>query len=351
MVKQEHYNGSELLLQKDINNQNPEVIVATGNRISGKSYFFKEYMLNGALKENHNFMMFSRKKTEVDAVCESFFADICQDYKVSDTFTYQKFNGGLYTQLYFNNKKVGYCTYINGADAIKRISPMFYDVDRMYFDEMISESGEYLENEVTKIISIHTSIARGGKSGKKVRYVPFIFVGNSCTALNPYFSALGVDVRKIHKDIKYYKGDGFVIGFDRNKYAAKELRESGFGRAFAKSSYLQGSIDNSMYLDTNEFILKNIPSGSKYILSIVGKERFIGVYQTRDKLLVFSDKFQANFKIRCTLDNGYQTPGVPHITATPFYPVVRNMVLNGQTFFSDIEIRKNVLDAIGRSLV
>lgn len=347
----EFYNGNNLLNMLDINNDLPEVYMCVGNRTAGKTFFFKEYILNEALCKNKLFCILCRKKPEVQGICDAFFTDIAQHYKINDHMTSKSFNGGLYHELYFNNLKVGYATYLNGSEAIKKISPLFYQVENMYFDEAISETYDYIEKEITKLISLHISIARGGKSGKRVRRVPLILNGNSSTAINPYFKAFHVDINKINKNTKFYKGDGYVIQFERNKKAASELKESAFARAFSKSTYLQGSIDNTMFMDTQAFIFKKMPPKTKYILSIMGKEIFIGVYMSPDGLIYFSRNCNVNFKFKCTLDKGYQTPEIPHITATIFYQRIRDFTLKGKTLFSDIELRKIVLDGIGQSML
>lgn len=347
----EYYDGTELLNKLDLFGNKPEVIACTGNRTAGKTYFFKTWVLKKCLKYKVCFMLLCRKKTEVDAVCESFHTDIENEFPQGAIFSYKKFNGGLYNEIYVNNVKIGYCTFLNGVESIKRIATIFYDVVYMLFDEFISETCMYLEKEVTKLISLHISIARGGKDGKRVRFVLLLLIGNSATAINPYFTALDVDVNKLTKDIKFYQGDGYVIEFTRNEIASAELKESSFARAFSKSAYLQGSIDNSMYLDTQDYIYKTLPKGCSYILSIIGREKFIGVYSDKNSNIYFSESCNVNYKFKCTLDRGYEKPGLPHITTTIFYTRLRNLVLKGKTFFCNIEIRKIILDSIGRSLV
>lgn len=350
-MESKFYNGNELLYSKDINGNKPEVLMCLGNRTAGKSYFFKKWLLEQCLKNNQCVMIICRKKPEVDSVCESFYSDIEAEFPSNYIFGYKKFNSGLYNEIYLNGKKVGYCTYLNGVEQIKRISSLFYDVEYMLFDEVISETGDYLEKEITKLISLHISIARGGKKGKSVRFVLLILIGNNATAINPYFTALDVDINKITTDTRFYYGDGYVIEFILNKNASSELKQSSFSRAFIKSAYLRGSIDNSMYLDTRDYIYSKLPKGSKYMLSIIGREKFIGVYVDKKGILYFSDNCKVNFKIKCTLDRGYETPELPHITATVFYPRLRMLVLKGKTMFCNIEIRKIVLDTIGRNLI
>src|SRR5699024_223926 len=97
---------------------------------------------------------------------------------------------------------------INSAENLKHCSHLLSDVDGMYFDEFQSESNHYCPNEVSKFISIHTSIARG--QGKQIRYVPVYMMSNAVSLLNPYFSALGVSSR-LRADTRFLRGDGWVL--------------------------------------------------------------------------------------------------------------------------------------------
>lgn len=67
------------------------------------------------------------------------------------------------------------------------------DAQRMLFDEFQSETNHYASNELNKLISVHTSLARG--EGEQCRYLPIFMLSNNVSLLNPYFVALGVSTR------------------------------------------------------------------------------------------------------------------------------------------------------------
>ena len=77
---------------------------------------------------------------------------------------------GIYHELFLNEKSCGYAVSLNSADQLKKYSHLFSDVSRMLFDEFQSETNHYCSDEIKKLLSIHTSVARG--QGEQIRYVP-----------------------------------------------------------------------------------------------------------------------------------------------------------------------------------
>ena len=68
---------------------------------------------------------------------------------------------GKYKELFLNDISCGYAIAINDADSIKKLSHLFSDTTAMFFDEFQSETNKYAPDELKKLISIHTSLARG----------------------------------------------------------------------------------------------------------------------------------------------------------------------------------------------
>lgn len=102
------------------------------------------------------------------------------------------------------------------------------------FDEYQDESNNYLPNEIDKLMSIHTSIARG--DGKQSRRVPLYMASNTVSILNPYYQALGIN-KMLKRDTKILRGDGWVYERTYNENASKAFEGSAFNRAFSGSKY------------------------------------------------------------------------------------------------------------------
>ena len=121
---------------------------------------------------------------------------------------------GVYYELFLQcpaddePKSCGYAIALNQADQIKRVSHLLSDTSAMLFDEFQSETNHYCADEVQKLISVHTSIARG--QGKQVKYLPVYMLSNAVTLINPYYTALGISLR-LQPDTKFLRGDGWVL--------------------------------------------------------------------------------------------------------------------------------------------
>ena len=199
-------------------------------------------------------------------------------------------------------KSCGYTVALNCADKVKNYSHYLSDVERILYDEFQKENGRYCNDEVGKLISIHTSIARG--HNKQVRYVPTILIANNVTLLNPYYVALGIS-DKLKKETKYLRGEGFVLEQGFNESASKEQETSLFNRAFKKSQYVKYSAQN-VYLNDNNAFISKMSGQNKYICTFKYKGCEYGIKSYDEQGIVYCDKkVDPNFprKISVTTDD------------------------------------------------
>ena len=262
--KPKYYDGTKLLSLKDINGNRPEIYICTSNRNAGKTTYFAKLLVNRFIKYGEKFCLIYRFNYELDDVANKFFKDIQSLFFPNYDMTSIRYNRGMYHELFLNNKSCGYALAINNADQIKKNSHLFSDVQRMLFDEFQSETNHYCQNEVKKVISIHTSIARG--QSKQVRYVPVYMVGNPVSIINPYYSVMGISNR-LNSNTKFLRGDGYVVEQGFNETASLAQKESGFNRAFAKSDYVSYSSE-SIYLNDNSAFIERPDSKSRYIATL-----------------------------------------------------------------------------------
>ena len=97
---------------------------------------------------------------------------------------------GIFHELFIDNVSCGYAISLNSADQLKKYSHLLSDVQRIIFDEFQSETNHYCYDEVSKLLSVHTSIARG--QGELVRYVPVYMLSNPVSIINPYYVDMGI---------------------------------------------------------------------------------------------------------------------------------------------------------------
>ena len=290
-----YYDGTKLLSMKDINGATPEIYMCTTNRTGGKTTYFNRYAVNKHLKDNKKFCLVYRYNYELDDVATKFFKDIQQlffnDYEMRD----ERKANGIYHELFIGKredmdgktggKSCGYAVSLNNADAIKKYSHLLADVDFMIFDEFQSESSHYCNREIDKLISVHTSIARG--RGKQVRYVPIYMLSNAVSLINPYYTELGVSDR-LKADTKFLRGDGWVLESGFIESASEAQKTSGFNRAFSNNSYVEYSSQN-VYLNDSTAFIEKMNGSSKYLATLKYNGKEYGVREFVEQGIVYVD--------------------------------------------------------------
>ena len=285
MADTKYYDGTKLLSMKDINGLTPEIFITTTNRSAGKTTYFNRMLVNRYKKQGKKFILLYRFNYELVNCADKFFKEVGKLFFKGDEMTDIRRANGIYTELFLNEKSCGYCISLNYADQLKKFSHLLADADCILFDEFQSETNHYVPNEVSKFMSLHTSIARGG--GEQVRYLPVYMISNAVSIINPYYMSLGIADR-LHTDTNYLKGDGFVLeqGFYQN--VAEMQTGSAFNRAFKNEQYLQYAAQN-VYLNDNLNLIDKMQGVSTYVVTIKSNGNFYGVRRFSDSGLFYID--------------------------------------------------------------
>lgn len=259
-----YYDGTKLLSLKDINGNTPEIYICTTNRTGGKTTYFGRLLVRKFVEKREKFALLYRFNYELDDCAAKFFSDIGHLFFQGMEMTSERRASGIYHELFLDGLSCGYALALNGADQIKKYSHLFSDVQRMLMDEFQSETGHYCPNEVTKFISIHTSIARG--RGEQVRHVPVYMISNPVSLINPYYTELGISAR-LNDNVRFLRGSGFVMEQGYVDSAANAQKESAFNQAFAGNSYMAYS-QEGVYLNDNYAFIEKPEGKSKYMCTI-----------------------------------------------------------------------------------
>lgn len=280
-----YYDGTKLLSLMDIDGNKPEIYICTTNRSGGKTTYFSRLLINRFIKKKHKFCLIYRFKYELDDISNKFFKDIQGLFFADYTMESKPLARGIFHELFLNGVSCGYAVALNSSDTLKKYSHFFSDVSHMMMDEFQSETNHYSNMEVEKLISLHTSIARG--NGSMSRYVPVYLIGNPVSLLNPYYSALGISTR-IQADTKFIRGEGWVMEQGYNENAAKAQSQSAFNRAFSGNSFLSYTTQGVYLNDSTTFIEK--PSGySKYLGTIRYMEKDYAIREYRNDGIIYCD--------------------------------------------------------------
>ena len=266
----EFYDGSKLLSLMDINGEKPEIYICTTNRSAGKTTYFGRLCVKRFLEHGEKFCLVYRYNYELDSVSDKFFKDIGTLFFPDYNMKSERRASGIYHELMLQRntseagQSCGYAISLNSADQLKKYSHLLSDTCRMLFDEFQSETNHYCANEIQKLLSVHTSIARG--NGKQIRYVPLFMLSNPVSIIIPYYVELGISDR-LKADTKFLRGDGFVLEQGFNQAAAAAQKLSGFNRAFSKNQYVAYAAEN-VYLNDNQAFIETPTGNSHYLATL-----------------------------------------------------------------------------------
>lgn len=275
----------------DINGEKPEIYICTSNRSAGKTTYFGRWAVNRWLRNAEKFCLVYRYNYELDSISDKFFRDLERLFFPGYEMTSARRANGIYHELFLTApgadmpESCGYAITLNSADQLKKYSHLLSDVERMIFDEFQSETNHYCSDEITKLLSIHTSIARG--NGKQIRYVPLIMISNPVSLINPYYIEMGI-AERLRADTKFLRGEGFVLEQGFVTSAAEAQKASAFNRAFAKNKYVAYAAEN-VYLNDNLAFIETPPGKSRYLCTLRYNGAEYAIREYVDQGIIYCD--------------------------------------------------------------
>lgn len=339
-----YYDGTKLLSMKDINGEKPEIYMCTTNRTGGKTTYFGRLCVNRFLDKGEKFALIYRYNYELDDIVEKFYKDIGNLFFNGHEMSSKRRASGIFHELFLDDKSCGYALSLNSADQIKKYSHLFSDVSRMIFDEFQSETNHYCNDEVKKLLSVHTSVARG--EGKQVRYVPVYMLSNPVSIINPYYVIMGISSR-LKSDTKFLRGDGFVLEQGYVESASAAQKTSGFNRAFSKDSYVAYSSE-CVYLNDNQAFIDKPSGRSRYLCTLRYKGTDFGIKEFTESGFIYCDDrpdYTFSTKITVTTDD-HQVNYVMLKRNDFFLSNLRYLFERGCFRFKDMRCKEAVLSAL-----
>lgn len=339
-----YYDGTKLLSMLDLNGKKPEIYMCTTNRTGGKTTYFSRLCVNRFLDKGEKFGLIYRYNYELDDVADKFFKDLKGLFFPDKTMTAKKRAKGIFQELFINDKSCGYAIALNSSDSIKKYSHLFSDITRMLFDEFQSESNHYCTDEITKFLSVHTSIARG--QGEQVRYVPVFMLANQVSIINPYYVAMGI-CNRLNDETKFLRGDGYVLEQGFIESASDSQKESGFNRAFKENNYVAYSSEN-VYLNDNYSFIEKPTGKSRYICTLKYKGNDFGVKEFAESGFIYcDDKPDSTFPMKITVTTDDHSINYVMLKRNDFFlSNLRYLFERGCFRFKDMRCKEAILNAL-----
>ena len=339
-----YYDGTKLLSMLDLNGKKPEIYMCTTNRTGGKTTYFGRLCVNRFLDKGEKFGLIYRYNYELDDVADKFFKDLKGLFFPDKTMTAKKRAKGIFQELFINDKSCGYAIALNSSDNIKKYSHLFSDITRMIFDEFQSESNHYCTDEITKFLSVHTSIARG--QGEQVRYVPVFMLANQVSIINPYYVAMGI-CNRLNGETKFLRGDGYVLEQGFIESASDSQKESGFNRAFKENNYVAYSSEN-VYLNDNYSFIEKPTGKSRYICTLKYKGNDFGVKEFAESGFIYcDDKPDSTFPMKITVTTDDHSINYVMLKRNDFFlSNLRYLFERGCFRFKDMRCKEAILNAL-----
>lgn len=279
-----YYNGDKIL-----NNPQPFNFLL-GNRGTGKSFYWKRYLIRKWLKDRKQFIYTRRYKSDLEKIIPTLFDDITPKFPDLKITTDKNI-------VYVNGEEAGYC--ISVSEFTKYKSSSFQEVETIMFDEFLPEDGKYLGGKTNPTLepelclNFYQTVARG--YNKPIRdEVLFIFISNSVTINNPYFLYYNID-KKLSYDTKFYKGRGFNVEINKNESIAKEIGDSKFGQLIKGTKYEEYALGNEFYLDSKEFI-EDLAGNKRYLFTFIYNNMNFGLWKNKDGMYYLTDVIDKNCK-------------------------------------------------------
>lgn len=349
----QYYDGTKLLSLMDINGNKPEIYICTTNRTGGKTTYFGRLCVNRWKEKGEKFCLIYRYNYELDGIADKFFKDIGRLFFPEYFMRSERKANGIYHELFLckqtddpknGGSSCGYAISLNSADQIKKYSHLFSDVARMIFDEFQSETNHYCSDEIKKLLSVHTSIARG--NGEQIRYVPVYMLSNPVSIINPYYVELGISERLKH-DTKFLRGDGFVLEQGYVESASEAQKESGFNRAFARNQYVAYSSE-CVYLNDNQAFIEKPTGSSHYLCTLRYNGTDFAIREFPESACVYcDDKPDSTFKNKIAVTTDDHDINYVMLKRNEFFLAnLRYYFEHGSFRFKDLRCKEAVLKAL-----
>lgn len=244
----------------------------------GKTYAFKKFGIDRAIKHGEMFLYLRRTEVELKDAMDSYTRDVAKEFPKYDFRIFRNSlqynipdpeNEGQYLDSW---KTAGYFAYLSNGRRKKSVS--YEGVKYMAFDEFLVPVGDkyakYLPDEVTVFFEFYETVAR-------MRDVQVFFLSNAMSTINPYFLFFKLRLPRAKNGICRIT-DETVIEYHDNKEYREAKSQTRFGKVIAGTRFEKYAVENE-FVDENYDFVKRKPREAYYRFTLSINEKDFGVYK------------------------------------------------------------------------
>ena len=309
-----------------------------GSRGVGKTYGASKFVVNQAIKKDHEFVFIRRYKSDLKKAVPKFFQALIENNEFENHSIYTKGD-----KFYLDDTVIGYALSLSSANSIKGTN--FSKVKYIIYDEFLIEnsSQHYISNEPEVLLSMIETIAR-------MRDVNVFLLGNNTTRVNPYYLYFNIE-KPYNSDIKTYKDGLILIQEIKNEEYEKAKKESKLGRLVQDTEYEKYAIENKPRNDNVNFIEKKTGS-SRCSFAFMYNGNTYGVWFDYKVGKIFvSNDYSTKIVFSCTLED--HSPNTMFFSVAKDYNAWRTFIKNyklGNVYFENVKI-KNICQDLIKNLI
>lgn len=336
---------------------NADIYMVVGAKSIGKTYKEKILALKDFFKNGTQFVFSRQTDKQIQIVKNEFLSDLKANNefngKVNNLFI--KGNRVLYIDEKKKIKVVGFFSSLNVITNTKGFTTT-YNLKWYFQDEFISETGEYLKDEVKRFVVAISTFFRLRNDGK------VLMTANALSMDNPYFNLFGITMPKsgsfckriikiedpITKEIynlvvvcEFIKPSNDFITASTKSLAGKLAILSGYG---------ESSINNKFILDDNSNVveMKNLKCDLQAQFNLYFNDKMMGIYKNESHNIVFVGKPVNNLKTYVFNDivKASESNCILSIKRSNVFKILLNYQLNGYMVYDNLQLKNAFIDLL-----
>ena len=304
-----------------------------GARGVGKTYAFKKYCIEQAVRQGKQFIYLRRYKTELKQnALNTFFNDL----NIPNKDKYSVKNN----VFYYKDKVIGMAlplsTYISNKSVVLN------KVCNIIYDEFIIDKGSYhyLAHEVETFLEFYFTIARFDNNGN-MRNVRVFFLANAMSSTNPYFVYWNIKCNSGEYGIKRIN-EQVIVEVNENKAYTDAISKTNAYKIIDGTDYVKYAF-NSEFLRDNYNLVEKMPPTTKYLATFIYEAEELGIYIDYKNCIIYvSEKSNPEHPNRYALTLEAQNVDSKYIKKMKRQPVIEtfmNMFNGGRVRFSSLRIK------------